>query len=369
MAGRSGWASFIADRLSDFGIVVLCACNVIIVGAFFFSAASLSANTAPPTTILSATATGCSGENLVARLEQENPQLLAEIRAQAAQTINGRSIFWRVSRPDTKPSYLFGTMHSADPRINRFPGNVASALENSDAILIENTEALDKQGMMQTMLTMKEYTLLLDGDTLDDHLTDKEIHKLKDAAEKRNLPWMVANRMQPWLVTAMIAVPACDLAARTGGAQILDNMIGEKAAQMDKALIGLETVEEQFRAVSSIPFEFHITALKETLQLGVISEDLMETTKTLYLDGKTAMMLPLVRAFAPRSYEGKGYNEFQELLLTRRNHTMMRRAMQYLEKGNAFMAVGALHLPGEQGLINLLRRAGFIVEPVAMQTG
>jgi uncharacterized protein len=76
----------------------------------------------------------------------------------------------------------------------------------------------------------------------------------------------------------------------------------------------------------------------------------METTKALYLDGKTAMVLPLVRAFAPKSYEGKGYNEFQELLLTRRNHTMVRRAMSYLEKGNGFMAVGALHLPGEQGV-------------------
>ena len=43
---------------------------------------------------------------------------------------------------------------------------------------------------------------------------------------------------------------------------------------------------------------------------------------------------------------------------------MAERAAQYLEKGNAFMAVGALHLPGKDGLVALLRDEGFTVEPV-----
>ena len=91
----------------------------------------------------------------------------------------------------------------------------------------------------------------------------------------------------------------------------------------------------------------------------------MATTKALYLEGDIAMLLPLVRAYAPQTYDGKGHAEFQELLIAGRNRIMAGRAADHLEKGNAFMAVGALHLPGETGLIALLRQRGFTLEPVS----
>jgi uncharacterized protein len=136
-----------------------------------------------------------------------------------------------------------------------------------------------------------------------------------------------------------------------------------------KTPASLETIEEQLTAVATIPFSFHIAALRETLAGRGFSADLMETTKILYLQGNTAMMLPLIRLLAPDAYQGKGYASFQYFLLEQRNRSMVERAIAYLEQGNAFVAVGALHLPGETGLVSLLRKAGYVVEAVSPEAG
>ena len=307
----------------------------------------------------------CHGENLVERLKREDPQKFADVEAEAEKVENGHSVMWRITRDGLKPSFLLGTMHSADPRVTQIPAAADAAFASADTVLIENTEVLDKATMTEALVRYKEMTLLLDGSTLDQKIANDSVPLLQASVEARNMPWEIARHMQPWMVAAAIAIPVCEVAAKSGGAEVLDSIIGKRALADGKTLIGLETIEEQFKAVSGIPQEFHVNALSETLQLSDMTDSMMETTKLLYLQGETGMLLPLVRAYSPRTYSGKGYAEFQELLVSRRNHTMAERAAQYLEQGNVFMAVGALHLAGEQGLVNLLRHQGFKVEAVS----
>lgn len=355
-----------SERMAQPAIAVLCALHLLLGATFLFSLA-LAAQT------ISAGAEQtkvprCEGRNLVEVLRSESPGKLVAVESEAAQVENGGAIFWNITRADTKPSWLLGTMHSPDPRIVRLPEPAEVALERSDTILIENTEALDPAAMARKMAVLRDYVLLADGQTLDALVDERDLPDLQEATEARNMPWQVANRMQPWMVAAAIAVPACDAMAKSSGAPVLDALIAQKAIAAEKELIGLETVEEQFKAVASIPFDFHVNALNETLQIRDLADDLMETTKILYLQGQTGMMLPLVRAFSPKTYDDKGYAAFQELLLTNRNHTMAERAEEYLADGNAFIAVGALHLPGQEGLVNLLRQAGYTVEAVLSVT-
>lgn len=305
----------------------------------------------------------CAGENLVEKLRRDDPERLASAMAEAAATENGSSVFWKIEKPGLEPSWLLGTMHSADPRIARLSPAARSAFDAASTVIIESTEALDPERIKATMVAQKDLTFLTDGSTLDAMVPESAIDELRSAVEARDMPWVLARHMQPWLVAATISIPVCEVEAKRAGAPVLDSLIGRMAHEANKRLVGLETVAEQFLAVASIPHEFHVNALNETLKLGPLADSMMTTTKELYLEGNTALLLPMVRAFAPQTYAGKGYAEFQELLIAGRNRTMAERAAGHLSRGNAFMAVGALHLPGEQGLVALLRRQGFAVEP------
>jgi uncharacterized protein len=111
--------------------------------------------------------------------------------------------------------------------------------------------------------------------------------------------------------------------------------------------------------------EFHIEGLVETLRLGDRVEDVMETMVRLYIDGQTGMFWPFFEAALPsEGGDQEGFAAFQEALIDVRNRTMAEGAAPLIEKGGAFIAVGALHLPGKDGLVELLRQQGFRVEAV-----
>ena len=359
-------AALLAEKASNPALALLCVLNLLLGVVFVFSLAfaaqTLSARAEQADT---AEAARCNARDLLALLREESPQKLAIVEQEAETIVNGEAVFWKISGENREPSWLLGTMHSPDPRITQLPEAAEQAFERADIVMIENVEALEPAQMAKQMAMLRDHIFLAEGETLEALIEPENLAGLKAAIAARNMPWQAANRMQPWMVAASIAVPSCDATAKRDGTPVLDALIAKRAIASEKQLIGLETVEEQFKAVASIPFDFHVNALNETVQLGALADDLMETTKILYLQGRTGMMLPLVRAFAPKTYDGKGYAAFQELLLTDRNRNMAERAQEHLERGNAFIAVGALHLPGEDGLVALLEEAGYTVKPVS----
>ncbi len=112
--------------------------------------------------------------------------------------------------------------------------------------------------------------------------------------------------------------------------------------------------------MASLPAQFHIDGLIETLTLGPKLPDVFETMTVLYTQGQIGMIFPLMRSVSPDGTEsGKNYAEFEEKMVNARNRTMADRAVPIVDRGNAFIAVGALHLPGEQGLVALLKNKGY----------
>ncbi len=90
----------------------------------------------------------------------------------------------------------------------------------------------------------------------------------------------------------------------------------------------------------------------------------METTTALYLKGEIGMIMPTLRKIVPDSLSEEDYELFLKYLISDRNHVMADRAVPIIDKGNAFIAVGALHLPGKEGIIELLRAKGYLVTPL-----
>jgi uncharacterized protein YbaP (TraB family) len=351
-----------AERLGTRILALLAAVNLVFFALFLasvvFAARSL-ASEAPAAEFV------CEGENLVERLSREQPEKLEAAIAEAATIVNGEGVQWRISKPGIPDSFLLGTMHSADPRIARLRPQSRAAFDTAKTVIVESTGALDPQEMAKAFIELREFTLLTDGSTLDAMLPEELLATLRESLEARAMPWGIAKHMQPALVAAAIAVPVCEFQAKQAGKAMLDAAIALEAREKGKELVGLETIAEQFGAMAAVPRDFHVTALAETLRLSGFAPSLMETTKQLYLDERIALLMPAIRIYAPQSYSGPGYETFQKELIVHRNERMASRALAHLEKGGVFMAVGALHLPGDKGVIELLRRQGFTLERVA----
>lgn len=304
----------------------------------------------------------CTGKDLFSALRVDDPATLTKIETEGRATENGAGLLWKIERDGVAPSWLYGTMHVTDPRVTRLSTSAQAAYDAAGTVVIETTEVLDQSKMMAVFAERPDLMMFTDGTTLASLLPPDDIRIVNDALAARGIPPESVSRMKPWVISSMIALPACELARKAAGAPVLDVKLAEDAKKAGKQIDGLETIADQLGAMASLPMELHVQGLVETLKLGNRMDDVIETMIALYLRGDTGMFWPLFRAVLPAGEgDDAGYGAFEETMVKARNRTMIANADPILRKGGAFVAVGALHLPGPEGLIALLRDDGFTV--------
>lgn len=303
----------------------------------------------------------CKGANLLTRMEKHDPAAFAKIDELAKKVTNGSSRFWKIEKDGMPTSWLFGTMHFSDPRVVNIPDVVEQAFKSSNTVVIENIQVLDPKALAAAMAEVRSMMFFTDGSTLEERYSKETIDLLKVRLLGRTIPYFLGKRMQPWVLATAIVMPMCEIERKNRKEKVLDYVLGTRALNEGKTLIGLESVKEQISAMAGLTLEFHLKSLEETLKLGDKLDDMMETMVELYAAGEVGKFWPLMEHMSPETSKGPGYAQFQEALITRRNKVMADRANAQLEKGGVFMAVGALHLPGELGVVQLLRDAGYTV--------
>jgi hypothetical protein len=183
------------------------------------------------------------------------------------------------------------------------------------------------------------------------------VRRTVEAMARYGYPEPAVARLTPWVVLTPLRVP------RPQGGVILDMALYSRADGQGKLVDGLETVAEQVAVLEGIPLAEQIAALNDTL-------DHMGELEQSFDDLFAAYLARDLTRLAKLSDEHLHFGDPQagadlmERLVDQRNRRMAGRAQPYLRDGGAFIAVGALHLPGPQGLIALLRRAGWRVNPV-----
>ena len=348
----------LADRMADAGLWLLAAVNIVIALSFLLVLAALSpAHAEEPAT--------CGGENLLTKFEKDDPAGFAKLRAEADAVPNGKSIFWRVEKEGKPASFLLGTMHVTDPRVLAMPEAARTAYADAATVIVESDEITDEKKAGAAIMARPDLTMFTDGKSITDFLDKEDTEKLTEGLKDRGLSLAAVARMKPWMIASFVARPACEIARKTAGAAFLDQRLARDALAGGKTLKGLETLLEQISALDSLPLEPQIQGLVQTVELGDALQDVIETMSQLYLAGDTGMIMPMMRAASPGAEEDAlAYAEFEQRIIVDRNHVMASRAAPILEEGNVFMAVGALHLPGPEGVVELLRKQGFSVTAV-----
>jgi uncharacterized protein len=343
------------DRAADIALRCLGFANLALVAAFLVTLLTIAPARAEA---------ACTGTDMLAELERTDPEALAAIRAEADATVNGEGLLWRIERQGVDPSWLFGTMHVTDPRVLELGPEARAALDGSATVVIETVEILDPAAMTSAMLAKPELTMFTDGTTLRSLIDPEDLAMVEAALSGRGMPLATLNAMKPWIVSAIAAMPACELARKAAGEPVLDQKLALDAQADGKGLGGLETVADQLGAMASLPLDLHVEGLVATLRIADRVDDVMETMIAIYLDGDTGLFWPFFRATLPEAgtAEDAGYADFEAVMVTARNHGMARNSKPFIDAGGAFIAVGALHLPGEEGLVELLRRDGYSVE-------
>lgn len=327
--------------------------------ALFFGIALLLAKPA-------AAANTCAGTNLLTGITDQN--VLAKINSDAALIPNGKGILWRIGKTGLPDSYLFGTMHVTDPRVVNLPVHVEAAFNGADILVIETTDVLDPAQARRAMMKRPDLMMFTDGSNLEKLIPVEDLEMVNAELTKRGMPLAAVKTIKPWMLAAMLATPACEASRKADGVEILDIGLATRANAAGKPVFGLETMEEQVSAMASLPMKDHINGLVETLRMSDIGDDVFETMLALYADGDTARILPALNA-ALEMKTGKQADPdlaaqaaFEEKMITNRNTVMVSRLPEHLAKGGAFVAIGALHLPGELGVIQQLKKAGYELE-------
>ncbi|RLQ89065.1 TraB/GumN family protein [Notoacmeibacter ruber] len=316
----------------------------------------------------------CEGRDLYAELQKTDPEAAAEAERTFAATPNNKGLFWRIEKEGAAPSHLFGTIHTTDPRTLTLPKPVGAALDEADVFVMETADARSKLSASLAMARHPSLFVYTDGKSAFDELDEEQAKALRAALAKRDIDPSTATKLKPWLIVGMLAAPPCELKRKAAGLEFLDNTLADRAEEDGKDIEGLESMVDQMRALADMPMESHLDSLANAAEMDDYAADMVETLTIRYLNEDTGLVMPALEAIGeniqgPLSAEQQAAAAaFEKNVLTGRNHTMADAAEPLLADGNAFIAIGALHLPGREGVVALLRDAGWTVTRVPLDT-
>jgi uncharacterized protein YbaP (TraB family) len=306
----------------------------------------------------------CIGTNLIDALPPAERTLL-EQRANAVPFSQGN--IWFATKGDARIT-LVGTYHLNDPRHRATVKDLREDLAASSVLLVE--AGPDEEAALKQMLAADPGRLLnQNGPTLPEALPQPVWAQLSDAMRTRDIPPVFAAKMQPWYVATLLAVPACHF-TEVAAAQGLDKLLIASATGKGIPIKGLEPFDTLFTVFDQIPLADQIEMLMETLgTAGDLEADMAVTLSDSYFRGENQLFWEFSRQQmldlpgAQPEMVARQFDLVQSLLMTDRNRKWLPVIEQATAKGPVFVAVGALHLPGEAGLLNLLTQDGWVVEP------
>lgn len=257
-----------------------------------------------------------------------------------------KGLLWQLERPGTATSYLFGTIHSDDSAVATLAMPIQQAFDDSGVVVLE--VVLDARTVQSLSVGMQ----MTEGNSLESVLGDALYRRATAAMQQQGIPETVVAGMKPWAVAVTLMMPPADSGV------VLDQRLYQAAVAAGKDVAGLESVAEQMALFDDLSQQDQITLLEDTLDfLPEIERELAEL-----LQAWRERDLRRLMAISDR-YLQQGNSRlaamFNQRVIVDRNHRMADRLQPYLQEGQCFVAVGALHLPGEQGLLNLLEQRGY----------
>ncbi len=273
--------------------------------------------------------------------------------APVAASTTSNTLLWKISGKNiSSPSYLFGTMHMICANDIELSDSLKNAIAHSDKVYLE----LDMDDMFQMLGAMSHMTMQHDT-TLSDLLSPDEYKKVKQFFDEKGglMPFSMLEKFKPLLIESMIM----EQSSQCENMIIMEQLVMTEAKNSDKEIKGLETMDYQLGIFDKIPYKLQAQQLVKLINQGdsAKDDDEMRILTDAYRKQELDKMDELTK-------KDPSIENFTDILLYDRNINWANKLSSLMGKNSLVIAVGAGHLPGERGVINLLRKAGYKVEPV-----
>jgi uncharacterized protein len=270
--------------------------------------------------------------------------LLAQTLPSFAEDIG---LLWKAEAPSGKASYLFGTMHSDDARINDFSPALLKAIADSDVFMVEVLPSDDHSAYF------------MPEGRLSSLLDEQECEQLMQLADFHVMDRAAVNRMKPWLLAVMFDQP------KPASIFSQDILLRYIAQNQDKPLLALEQNDRHFQALDSLSMQEQLIMLRTVLKRSQEDKERdFEALLNTYLSGNLGKIAGLDEEMTGGLLPAEIWQKMRTSLLDERNAEMADRLIEQTGTGTVFVAVGASHLAGSGGLLQRLRDAGFKLSPV-----
>lgn len=264
-----------------------------------------------------------------------------------------QGLLWRVEKPGATPSHVFGTIHLDDRRVTTLPPPVQQAFDGARSFTME--VSLEAPNVMELAARMV-YT---DGRTLPQATGDELYRRVVPLMEKSGLPEPAVRMFKPWAVMLLLVMP------QQSAMEVLDFRLYQAARGRGLPVRELESVGDQIAAFERLGERDQVALLRQTVETHARIPQLTERLVAAWLQRDLAAMWRINEEPVRARPELRSVSEqFSQKLIFDRNRLMAERMQPQLAAGGAFVAVGALHLYGEQGVLGLLERQGWRVTRV-----
>jgi uncharacterized protein YbaP (TraB family) len=263
------------------------------------------------------------------------------------------TLLWEISGNGlTNPSYLFGTMHILCAEDAQLSENLKKIIRETDLIYFE----IDMDNMME-MLGALKYLRMNNNKKLSDLLTPDEYNRVKNYFQKNKspMPFAMMESFKPFFISSLISEQKMSCEVKEG----MEQAIIKESKQYKKEIKGLESVAFQASVFDSIPYEQQAKELVKSIDSIDKNSELAAELVSVYKQQDLKKIEELTNR------EDGGISAFMDLLLYNRNADWAGKMNGIMQSKNVLFAVGAAHLPGEKGVINLLRKKGFSVKPIS----
>lgn len=261
------------------------------------------------------------------------------------------SLLWKISGNGlSKPSFLFGTFHLLCKDDIHFSDQLKRAISDCDEIYME-LDMDDPSTMLSAMMYMN-----MRGDTsLSDLYSATEYDRLKNYfSDTLKLPLALLQKTKPYFLVALLYPRMMNCSSPAG---VEEELL--KLAKADKKEVqGLETMQFQASVFDSIPYKWQAKELLKNIDSFSVNKKEFETM----LDFYKSQNLDSIKTMLGKSEFGS--EKYDDLLLNNRNTRWVQKLDTVMKEKSVFVAVGAGHLVGQQGLISLFKKQGYTVEPL-----
>jgi len=267
--------------------------------------------------------------------------------AEEVDTTFADSFLWQVVSPEGKVNHLFGTIHLDAAQVAQPSPLLVALLRDSRALWLE--VALDASALnaLPALMTLPP------GETLDSLIGEELFAHATRLLGAYGIDPAAATRLEPWAVYTTLNLPP-DMRGMP-----LDMELARLARKHAKPVHGLETFAEQTAIFSTLSRPDQVDLLEHTLCHYARLQAETREVVTHYRAGDLKALLAVSTHQA-----GEAETRLNQRLVAERNRIMAQRLLGPLRQGGQLVALGALHLPGTDGVLALLAREGFVLRPV-----